>query len=83
MTKLTGWQLSLMGFYRYSHLSLLSRGLARSSNKLKRYIYYHDNYSQQTWQDSDIPCGAQKQGKVVTHREGCPCINSNSPLIIC
>ena len=30
-------------------------GLARSRDKLKAYLYYHNSYGHQTWQGDDIP----------------------------
>ena len=45
-----------MGFYPWSHKTVLSRGVVRSRDKLKPlYLHYHSAHGHQTWQDDSLP----------------------------
>ena len=53
-TNLVGWWLILTGSYQCYYI-IYSHGLARSSDKLKPYLHYHDAYDYQIWQGCDFP----------------------------
>lgn len=53
-TNLAGWWLSLRGSYQYSRITLSLCDVARSRDKLKTYLHYHNEYGHQTCQGGKI-----------------------------
>ena len=51
---LARWWFTMRVFYPLSHMTILSRRLARWGDKLKSlYIHYHNAYGYQTWQGEE------------------------------
>ena len=53
-TNLAGWWLSLRGSCQYSRITLSLCDVARSRDKLKTYLHYHNEYGRKTCQGGKI-----------------------------
>ena len=49
------WCPILRDSYPYSHMTIYSRGVARSCDELETYRYNHNTYGHQTWQGGELP----------------------------
>ena len=60
-----------MGFDLQKRMTLQSRGLARSRDKLKPlYLHYHNAYDHKTWHGGDLPRVASTHKATLLHKAG-------------
>ena len=50
----TGWWFTMRGYHKWSHMTISSRGLRKSCDKLKTYLHYYNPYGHQTWDNGDL-----------------------------